>query len=94
MMAIPHEPFTDAAAVWDRLPCVVLVLALDGSAVHVNRRFREFTALDDDAALGHGWLGALAAESRRDLLAELTQRDDFSLQLRMLHADGSSAWVD
>jgi diguanylate cyclase (GGDEF)-like protein/PAS domain S-box-containing protein len=93
-MAIGQDQITEDAAVWDLLPSIVLVLAVDGSALQVNRRFTEFTSLDVSAARGHGWFAALAPASRADLLQALQRRRNFSLQLRMLHADGSSGWVD
>jgi len=92
-MAIGQDHYIEDA-VWDVLPSIVLVLAADGTALQVNRSFTEFTKLSRDEALGQGWFSALAAASRAELLHELGRRRDFSIQLRVLHADGSSGWVD
>lgn len=93
-MAIGQRKIIEDAEVLDALPTIVLVLDTEGKALQVNRRFAEFIGLDREAALGAGWWAAFAAASRAELLQEVACRRDFQLLLRVLHADGSSGWVD
>ena len=79
---------------WDALPGMVMRLARDGSAAYVNDSFVAFSGLGRDALRGRGWHAALTEESRLALLEALASPQDFALQLRMVRADGRTAWVE
>ena len=82
------------AAVWDALPCVVLLLTPEGRALHVNHTFSRLIPMTPQAALGDGWQALLEPASCAVLLDKLSQRADFSLQLRLRAQQGGPGWLD
>lgn len=80
----PPIPIRSPSSVWDRLPCMLLRLGPDGTALDINADARSFLAgigLGAERAFGTGWLGALASTSRAVLLMALGERRDLKLQL-------------
>ena len=68
---------------WDVLPVPVLLLAPDGRALNANRSFAEATGIPGLALHGEAWLSLMGPRSRRELLAMLRRRQDFTLSLRL-----------
>ena len=82
------------AALWDALPCVVVLLTPEGRALHVNRAFGQLIPLAPQAALGDGWQALLEPASCAALLDKLAQRADFSQQLQLRAHEGGPSWLD
>jgi diguanylate cyclase (GGDEF)-like protein/PAS domain S-box-containing protein len=82
------------AAVWDALPCVVLLLTPEGRALHVNRAFARLIPMAPEAALGDGWQALLEPASCAALLEELARRADFSLPLHLRAHESGPSWLD
>ena len=93
MTAVATATAARPASLWDRLPCMALRLAPDGSVIEMNAECRAFmaagTAPPPD---GEAWLQSLAPSSRVHLLHALAARHDTQLPLQISRPAGT--WVD
>lgn len=68
-----------------------------GDVLFVNERWSDFTGMDAEAALGHGWSDALHAEDRVRVLEEwrktVEQGGEFRLDFRFMAPQGKVTWV-
>ena len=88
---------TPEAALWDDLPCMAALLAVDGQALRVNRAFAEQWPAPGPARPGRVWTDVLTAESRAALFGALPGRHDFSLLLQLDPSPPAAArpgWLD
>ncbi len=79
---------------WDDLPGMVQLVGPDGAARYLNAAFADFLGIGMAQALGPGWYGALATESRQALMAALEQRRDFTLFLQWQRPQGRALWAE
>ena len=84
----------DAGKVLDALPGLVWTTRADGTSDCVNRRFREYSGLDSDAALGLGWQAAVHPHDLSAFLRSLTAlpHSGAELETRLRRADGEYRW--
>ncbi|WP_162244817.1 PAS domain-containing hybrid sensor histidine kinase/response regulator [Massilia sp. Leaf139] len=78
-------------------PAMLWVTEADGSCSFLSRGWHEFTGQDDSEGLGFGWIAAIHPDDReaaRQAFLEANDRKSaFSLEHRLLHADGCYRWV-
>lgn len=81
----------------DAAPAMLWVTEPDGSCSFLSRGWYAFTGQTEEAGLGFGWTQAIHPEDRpaafRQFLEANQQCREFSLEHRVLHADGSYRWV-
>lgn len=84
----------DAGSVLDALPGLVWTTRADGTSDFANRRFREYTGLDSDAARGLGWQAALHPDDLRAFVHSSDARPYFGTEIegRLRRADGEYRW--
>jgi diguanylate cyclase (GGDEF)-like protein/PAS domain S-box-containing protein len=87
------EDLAMLAESWRALPVPVLDLSPEGQALQANAAFEALTGLSAPTLHGTGWLAALAPDRRAALFEALSRPADFELDVRMLRADESKAWV-
>ncbi len=89
-----ERQFLDLA---DAAPAMLWVTDPHGSCTFLSRGWYAFTGQSDAEGLGFGWIDALHPEdrepARRAFILANEQRKEFSLEHRILHADGSPRWV-
>jgi two-component system, sensor histidine kinase PdtaS len=85
------------ASMADNLAVMLRCTDLAGACSFVNRVWKEFTGLDDEAARGEGWLAALHPEDLaacREAMAKAAgEQQPFRLEYRLRRADGAWRWV-
>ncbi|MFC5461455.1 hybrid sensor histidine kinase/response regulator [Massilia niabensis] len=78
-------------------PALLWVTEPDGTCSFLSRGWYEFTGQGDEEGLGFGWLTAIHPEDRQGasqaFLEANEQKKEYSLEHRLLHADGSYRWV-
>ena len=87
---------TPDSALWDELPGMALVLAVNAQAVRVNRAFVEQFGPHGLALPGPPWTDLLTVESRDALLESLQRQDDFTQLLQLgpgTPNPGRAAWL-
>lgn len=74
----------------DNFPALVGRWRSDGACDHLNRRWRDFTDLDERACLGDGWLETVHPDDRDQLRAGLRTDQDAELpgEFRLRRDDG------
>jgi PAS domain S-box-containing protein len=81
----------------DTAPAMLWVTEADGSCSFLSRGWYAFTGQSQDEGLGFGWTAVVHPDDReaaRKHFADANaQQKEFSLEHRMLHADGSYRWV-
>ncbi|WP_227496723.1 hybrid sensor histidine kinase/response regulator [Massilia litorea] len=81
----------------DAAPAMLWVTEADGSCSFLSRGWYAFTGQGPDEGLGFGWTGVVHPDdreaARRHFADANAQQKEFSLEHRMLHADGSYRWV-
>jgi PAS domain S-box-containing protein len=81
----------------DTAPAMLWVTESDGSCSFLSRGWYEFTGQRDNEGLGFGWTSAIHPEdrvaARKAFLDANEQKSEFSLEYRLLHADGSYRWA-
>ncbi len=86
----------DAASVLDALPGLVWTAQRDGTSSFVNRRFREYTGLASEAALGLGWQAAIHPQDLTPFLSAWADIERsgavLELEVRLRRADGEYRW--
>jgi PAS domain S-box-containing protein len=89
-----EKHFTDLA---DAAPAIFWVTDPDGNCTFLSRGWYEFTGQRDEDGLGFGWIDAIHPEDRdaasTAFLAANANAEEFSLEHRILHVDGSYRWV-
>jgi len=75
------------------LPVPAIELTPDAHAMRANQAFARLTGIDGERLAGAGWFASLSPDRRPALFAALARREDFTLELRMLRADGVKAWI-
>lgn len=94
--ALQHSErrFLDLA---DTAPAMLWVTESDGSCSFLSRGWYEFTGQGPDEGIGFGWIEAIHKEdqepARKAFLAANEKMQEFTLEHRLLHADGSYRWV-
>ncbi len=89
-MAIRHA-LPQHQTPWHSLPGMVLLLAPDGTALHVSTAYARFAGLPGGAAPAP-WDGTLEEGSRGRLRAALATRRDFALALQFETGTDRQAW--
>lgn len=84
-----RAPAHDDTAAWDALPGLVMLLDLQGMALHVNAAFAAFAQRRPERLLGVGWQELIGADSRAGLLARLSMGRDFSTALAV-----AGSWLE
>jgi PAS domain S-box-containing protein len=83
-------------AVIDTIPALVWLAASDGAAVHVNRRWLEYTGFSQPQAVGWGWTAAVHPDDRSRLTAHwhrlLRGGEPRELEARIQRFDGKYRW--
>lgn len=68
-----------------------------GQCDFVNRRWTTFTGKPAEESFGIGWASAIHPDDREDVLSHVRtsffNRDPFTIEFRMLRADGSFRWL-
>ena len=81
----------------DAAPAMLWVTEADGSCSFLSRGWYAFTGQGQDEGLGFGWTAVVhpdaRAAARRHFEDANAQQKEFSLEHKMLHADGSYRWV-
>ena len=81
----------------DAAPAMLWVTEADGSCSFLSRGWYAFTGQGQDEGLGYGWTAAVHPDdreaARRHFMDANAHQQEFSLEHRMLHADGSYRWV-
>lgn len=81
----------------DAAPAMLWVTEPDGSCSFLSRGWYEFTGQDDGEGIGFGWTDAIHPEDREAahnaFLNANEHKQDFMLEHRLLHSDGSYRWV-
>lgn len=81
----------------DAAPAMLWVTEPDGSCSFLSRGWYEFTGQQQNEGLGSGWTNAIHPEDReaaRKAFSDAnSHKREFSLEHRVLHADGSYRWV-
>lgn len=81
----------------DAAPAMLWVTEADGACSFLSRGWYAFTGQTEDAGLGFGWTLAIHPDDRqaasRAFLEANEQKKGFSLEHRLLHADGTYRWV-
>ncbi|MFC5513357.1 PAS domain S-box protein [Massilia jejuensis] len=81
----------------DTAPAILWVTEPDGNCSFLSRGWHVFTGQDKEAGLGLGWTAAIHPDDRdaaREAFIDANaRRVAFSLEHRLLHADGSYRWV-
>ncbi len=95
---MPRETGTESALglFADALPGLIWTALPDGAVDFVNRRWREFTGLTGDEALGRGWMAAIHPDDVADLAARwqsaLATGTPLDAEARMRGHDGAYLW--
>ncbi len=81
----------------EALPQLVWSCHADGTCDYVNRRWVEYTGIDDARGQGSGWFEAVVhpddrQRSRERWAAAAAGRSDYDLEHRIRRADGTSHW--
>ena len=87
---------TPDSSLWDDLPGMALVLAVNGQAVRVNRAFVDQFGPHGPALPGPPWTDLLSVESRETLLESLAHQHDFTLLLQLgagTRGNARAAWL-
>lgn len=81
----------------DAAPAIFWVTEPDGACSFLSRGWYEFTGQSSEEGLGYGWTGVIHPQDRdaaRNAFLDANERKEkFSLEHRILHADGSYRWV-
>jgi PAS domain S-box-containing protein len=79
-------------------PVGVFVTATDGECVYANERTCSLTGLTGEQMLGFGWTAALHHADAERVTAEWRRAseagEDFTLEYRFQHPDGTVVWVE
>ena len=78
----------------DLLPLPVIELTPDAHALQVNAAYLRYTGVDGERVHGTGWFASLSPDRRSALFAALAGQADFTLDLRLLRADGVKSWAE
>jgi PAS domain S-box-containing protein len=85
------------AEIADAAPAMLWVTEADGSCAFLSRGWYEFTGQGPDEGLGLGWTDAIHPDdretARKAFLGANEKQKEFTLEHRLLHADGSYRWV-
>jgi PAS domain S-box-containing protein len=81
----------------DAAPAMLWATEPDGSCSFLSRGWYAFTGQGREDGLGSGWTEAIHPDDRQGahaaFLEASAQRKEFSLEYRLLHADGGYRWV-
>ena len=81
----------------DAAPAMLWVTGPDGSCSFLSRGWYEFTGQSREQGLGLGWSASIHPDEReaatRAFLDANVRKEQFSLEFRILHADGRYRWV-
>lgn len=81
----------------DTAPAMLWVTEPDGSCSFLSRGWYEFTGQNDGEGMGFGWTYAIHPEDRetahKAFLSANERKQEFILEHRLLHSDGSYRWV-
>src|SRR5687767_1729857 len=85
-------------ALGESAPGILWVTEATGAITFVSRRWEEYTGRPRPAALDQGWTDALhpddAPHVRAVIRGALDLREPYSVDCRLLHADGRYRWVN
>jgi PAS domain S-box-containing protein len=91
---LSEKRFLDMA---DAAPAMLWVTEPDGACSFLSRGWYEFTGQNKEEGLGYGWTDVIHPEDReitKEAFVDANaQKKEFSLEHRLLHADGSYRWV-
>ena len=80
----------------DAIPQIVWTASPGGAMTYFNRRWQEYTGQSADAARGHGWVEAIAAEDAERCAAGwydgIARREVFELEARVRRRDEAVRW--
>ncbi|MEZ5653727.1 MAG: PAS domain S-box protein [Burkholderiaceae bacterium] len=89
----PSEPFRLLA---ESIPQLVWTTLPDGRIDFVNRRWIEYTGLDEDQSRGWSWKEAVHVDDRAECLAAwitaIDSGDDYEIEVRLRRHDGVYRW--
>ncbi len=78
-------------------PAILWITEPDGSCSFVSKGWSDYTGQSEHAALGYGWLDAVhpedREETRRVFLEATGKHEPFSMDYRLLRADGEYRWA-
>lgn len=93
-LALSESRFLNLA---DAAPAMLWVTEPDGSCSFLSRGWYEFTGQTEAIGLGFGWTSAIHPEDREAattaFLNASERKEEFGLEHRILHVDGSYRWV-
>ena len=79
-------------------PIAVFVTNAVGETIDVNERANELTGLTEEQSMGFGWTTAIHPDDAERVSSEWAKAagagEDFALEFRFLHSDGTVAWVE
>jgi PAS domain S-box-containing protein len=80
----------------DAIPILIWTAAIDGHVEHLNRRWLEYTGMDEQAAVGWGWIGAVHPDDRDELVGRweclMVSRGPVEAEARLRRHDGEYRW--
>ena len=69
----------------------------DGHCVYVNAKWREISGMENEEALGDGWIDAIHEDDREMVFGEwnccVQSGEEFSMEYRFQTSDGVTTWV-
>jgi PAS domain S-box-containing protein len=81
----------------DTAPVLIWVAGPDGLCTYINKPWLDFTGRTPEQELGNGWLECVHPEDTERMFLiyqdSLMSRNNYSMEYRLLHFDGSYRWM-